>query len=77
MLLTIGITFAFSCYELRKGKDIKVSEWLIEKGVDTVYSPKDFRGKGPDYVFSNAGVDVIVTKGKTLKDIRRDFSPSE
>ena len=29
-----------------KGKGIKVSEWLIEKGVDTVYSPKGFKGKG-------------------------------
>ncbi len=28
-----------------KGKGIKVSEWLLGKGVDTVYSPKGFKGK--------------------------------
>jgi cation diffusion facilitator family transporter len=46
-----------------KGKGIKVSEWLLEKGVDTVCSPKGFKGRGPGYVFSDAGVDVIVTEG--------------
>jgi len=52
-----------------KGKGIKISEWLLEQGVDTVYSPKGFKGKGPGYVFSDAGVDVIVTEG-SLADIR-------
>ena len=58
--------------EQEKGKGIKVSEWLIEKGVDTMYSPKGFEGKGPGYVFSNAGVDVIVTQD-SLPDIRDGF----
>lgn len=53
-----------------KGKGIKVSEWLLEKGVDSVYSPKGFKGKGPGYVFSDAGVDVIVTEGAILADIQ-------
>ncbi len=53
-----------------KGKGIKVSEWLLEKGVDTVYSPKGFKGKGPGYVFSDAGVDVIVTECGNLNDIK-------
>ena len=53
-----------------KGKGIKVSEWLLEKGVDTVYSPKGFKGKGPGYVFSNAEVDVIVTECRALDDIK-------
>jgi cation diffusion facilitator family transporter len=56
-----------------KGKGIKVSEWLIEKGVDTVYSPKGFTGKGPGYVFSDAGIDVIVTGDKSLEDIQQEF----
>lgn len=58
----------------KKGKGIKVSEWLLEKGIDTVYSPKGFKGRGPGYVFSDAGVDVILTNGKTLEDIRRSVS---
>jgi len=56
-----------------KGKGIKVSEWLLEKQVDTVFSPKGFKGKGPGYVFSDTGVDVIVTNGKSLEDIQRSF----
>jgi len=56
-----------------KGKGIKVSEWLLEKGVDTVYTPKGFRGKGPSYVFSDSGIDVIITEGATLSDINTIF----
>ena len=56
-----------------KGKGIKVSEWLLEKGVDTVYSPKGFEGKGPGYVFSDAGVDVMLTGNKNLAAIQHDF----
>lgn len=55
-----------------KGKGIKVSEWLLQQGVDTVYSPKGFKGKGPGYVFSDAGVDVIITDG-SLADIQDGF----
>ncbi len=56
-----------------KGKGIKVSEWLLEKGVDTVYSPKGFEGKGPGYVFSDAGVDVLLTGNKNLEAIQREI----
>jgi cation diffusion facilitator family transporter len=56
-----------------KGKGIKVSEWLIEKGVDWVYSPKELSGRGPGYVFSDAGVEVMVTDLKRLEDIQKDF----
>jgi len=47
----------------RREKRIKVSEWLLAKGIDTVYTPKGFEGKGPGYVFSDAGVDVMLTGG--------------
>jgi len=56
-----------------KGKGIKVSEWLLEKGVDKVYTPKGFEGKGPGYVFSDGGVDVMVTGDKNLEAIRREI----
>ncbi|MCF8143138.1 MAG: hypothetical protein K9N21_04380 [Deltaproteobacteria bacterium] len=56
-----------------KGKGIKVSEWLLEKGVDWVYSPKELSGRGPGYVFSDAGVEVMVTDLKRLEDIQEDF----
>jgi cation diffusion facilitator family transporter len=54
-----------------KGKGIKVSEWLLQNGVDTVYTRKAFDGKGPSYVFSNAEAEVIVTEAKTVGEIRQ------
>ncbi|EFK08710.1 cation diffusion facilitator family transporter [delta proteobacterium NaphS2] len=56
-----------------KGKGIKVSEWLLAKGVDTVYTPKGFEGKGPGYVFSDAGVDVTLTEDRNLAAIQLDM----
>jgi cation diffusion facilitator family transporter len=53
-----------------KGKGIKVSEWLLQNGVDTVYTRKAFDGKGPSYVFSDAEAEVIVTDAKTIEEIR-------
>jgi predicted Fe-Mo cluster-binding NifX family protein len=60
-----------------KGKGIKVSEWLVRNGVDTVYTRKGFEGKGPSYVFSNAEVDVIVTEVKTIEEIKQDLTYME
>jgi len=47
-----------------------VSEWLLQNGVDTVYTRKAFDGKGPSYVFSNADVEVIITEDKRIDEIR-------
>jgi cation diffusion facilitator family transporter len=63
--------------EEEKGKGIKVSEWLLQNGVDTVYTKKTFDGKGPSYVFSNAEADVIVIDAKTMEEIRRKLSVAE
>jgi cation diffusion facilitator family transporter len=56
-----------------KGKGIKVSEWLVENGVDRVYSRKGFNGKGPSYVFSSAEVEVVVTDARTLEEVQKIF----
>jgi cation diffusion facilitator family transporter len=55
--------------EEEKGKGIKVSEWLIQEGGDTVLTRRGFAGKGPSYVFSDAEVDVHLTGGKSLKEV--------
>jgi len=52
-----------------KGKGIKVSEWLLQNGVNIVYTRKAFDGKGPAYVFSNAETEVILTEAKTIEEI--------
>jgi cation diffusion facilitator family transporter len=55
-----------------EGKGIRVSEWLVQKGIDTIFTKKSFEGKGPFYVFSNARVKMIVTAKKKLHDL--DYS---
>ena len=60
-----------------KGKGIRVSEWLLQNGVDTVYTRKTFDGKGPSYVFSNADVEVIITEDKTIDEIHPKLTEPE
>jgi cation diffusion facilitator family transporter len=60
--------------EEEKGKGIKVSEWLLQNSVDTVYVRKAFDGKGPSYVFSDAEAEVIVTGAKTVDEIREKLT---
>jgi cation diffusion facilitator family transporter len=60
-----------------KGKGIKVSEWLLKNGVDTVYTKKPFEGKGPSYVFSNSDVEVIITEDKTIDEIYQKLTEPE
>jgi predicted Fe-Mo cluster-binding NifX family protein len=60
-----------------KGKGIKVSEWLLQSGVDAVYTRKTFDGKGPSYVFSDADVEVMITKDKTIDEIRQKLRVPE
>jgi predicted Fe-Mo cluster-binding NifX family protein len=60
-----------------KGKGIKVSEWLIQNGVDTVYARKAFDGKGPSYVFSNVEVEVILTTAQIVEEICKKLIESE
>jgi cation diffusion facilitator family transporter len=63
--------------EEEKGKGIKVSEWLLQNGVDTVYTRKPLGGKGPSYVFSSSEVEVILTDAKTIEEVDRRFRPME
>jgi predicted Fe-Mo cluster-binding NifX family protein len=52
-----------------KGKGLRLAEFLVEKGVDVLYTREPFEGKGPRYVFSDAGTEVRKTDMKTLKDL--------
>lgn len=60
-----------------KGKGIKVSEWLLQNAVDTVYTRTPFAGKGPSYVFLSSEVEVIVTDARTIEEVRQKFVPAE
>lgn len=52
-----------------KGKGIRLAEFLVEKEIDILYTREDFEGKGPEYVFSDADVEVRRIDLKTLKEM--------
>jgi predicted Fe-Mo cluster-binding NifX family protein len=56
-----------------KAKGIKVGKWLLEKGMDRLYTAKDLAGRGAGYVLSDAGVEVIALPAKNLAEIRRNL----
>ncbi len=55
--------------DIEKGKGIRLAEFLVEKGLDILYTREDFEGKGPGYVFSDADVEVRRIDLKTLNDM--------
>ena len=57
-----------------KGKGIKVGKWLLELGVDQVYTIKTLEGKGPGYVLADAGVSVNVVENGVLSAIKNNLS---
>ena len=50
------------CIKEEKGKGILAAEFLLQNSIDVVIMKKDFSGKGPAYVFSDANVEVILTE---------------
>ena len=53
--------------QLPKAKGIRVAEWLISRKVDQVVLKEDIKGKGPEYVFRDAGVALIFTKANSWR----------
>jgi len=51
---------------LAKGKGIRVAEWLVDQKIDTVLLRENLQGRGPEYVFHDAGVDMVPTMAGTL-----------
>jgi cation diffusion facilitator family transporter len=51
-----------------RAKGIKVAEWLVEQKVDVVFLKESLRGKGPVYVFGDAGVEMRETQVSTLEE---------
>ena len=52
--------------ELSKAKGIRVAEWLVSQKVDHVMLKENLHGKGPEYVFADAGVEMIYTKAGSV-----------
>jgi len=52
-----------------KAKGIRVAEWLVAQKVDVVLLKDSLQGKGPTYVFGEAGVEMKPTEAATLEDV--------
>ncbi len=53
-----------------RGKGIRAAELLVKNGVDVVVVVKrKFHGRGPEYVFRDAGVEVKVTEKSTIGEV--------
>jgi cation diffusion facilitator family transporter len=52
-----------------KAKGIRVGEWLVGLKADVVVLREDVRGKGPAYVFADAGVETRLTTATTLPEV--------
>jgi cation diffusion facilitator family transporter len=53
---------------VEKAKGIRVAEWLVGFKVDVVLLREDVQGKGPAYVFADAGVETRLTETATLAE---------
>lgn len=49
------------------GKGIALSEFLVAQEVDVIFITKPFTGKGPEYVLSNANIEIRFTKADQLE----------
>ena len=57
---------------VEKAKGIRVAEWLVGQKVDVVLVRESLRGKGPVYVFGDAGVEMRETEATTLEEALRE-----
>jgi len=54
---------------VEKAKGIRVAEWLVGLKVDVVVLREEVHGKGPAYVFADAGVEARLTEATTLPEV--------
>jgi predicted Fe-Mo cluster-binding NifX family protein len=54
--------------DVEKAKGIRVGEWLVGLKVDVVLLQEDVQGKGPAYVFADAGVETRLIEASTLAE---------
>ncbi|MEJ2210808.1 MAG: cation diffusion facilitator family transporter [Anaerolineae bacterium] len=55
--------------DVEKAKGIRVSEWLVGLKADVVALREDVQGKGPAYVFADAGIETRLTEAATLDKV--------
>lgn len=62
--------------QLEKGKGIKLAEFLVTMKVDVLYTKELFEGKGPEYVFADAGIEIRKTGARNLNNLM-EHEPGE
>lgn len=60
--------------KVSKGKGLRVAEWLMVQNIDVVWLKQDLDGRGPGYVFREAGVDIRRTGAKKLSTTLQEIS---
>ncbi|MCX6674524.1 MAG: cation diffusion facilitator family transporter [Methanothrix sp.] len=55
--------------DLAKGKGLKVAQFLLTYKLDAILCKESLAGKGPGYVFAEAGVETSQTEAKTLEEL--------
>ena len=55
--------------QVEKAKGIRVAEWLMGLKADIVVLREDVHGKGPAYVFADAGVETRLTEATALDEV--------
>jgi cation diffusion facilitator family transporter len=61
---------------VEKGKGIRLAEFLVTMKVDVLYTREPFEGKGPEYVFSDAGIEIRKTSARNLNNLM-EHEPGE
>jgi cation diffusion facilitator family transporter len=59
--------------DLPKGKGLKVAQFLLGYKPDVVLTKESLEGKGPGYVFAEAGVETALTEAGDLDQVIRDL----
>ncbi|MEJ2737398.1 MAG: cation diffusion facilitator family transporter [Anaerolineae bacterium] len=62
--------------DVEKAKGIRVAEWLVSLKVDVIVLREDVQGKGPAYVFADAGVETRLTQANTLTEVVAEQDPT-
>jgi predicted Fe-Mo cluster-binding NifX family protein len=60
-----------------KAKGIRVAEWLVREKADVVLVRESLEGKGPVYVFRDAGVDLRETRAGSVDQAIESFQVAE
>ena len=63
--------------EEEKAKGIRVAEWLVNQKVDVVLLRRGLQGRGPVYVFSDAGVEMQEIQAEALPQAIASIIDSE